>query len=137
MSTKLNPKKLHLIEVRILEGHINSPFEFKVGDISSYKSDFALNLNYNEDLKMILCNFDIQVYTISEPVKEVEASGKFGFSFIYKVENFEELITVDNKGTATFEYGLKNALASITYSTSRGILLTRFQGTVLSSFILP
>jgi hypothetical protein len=32
---------------------------------------------------------------------------------------------------------LGNALASITYSTSRGILMTRFQGTALSDFILP
>ncbi|MNY64312.1 hypothetical protein D3C86_2014030 [compost metagenome] len=39
--------------------------------------------------------------------------------------------------TITIHPALGNALASITYSTSRGILMTRFQGTVLSDFILP
>jgi hypothetical protein len=33
--------------------------------------------------------------------------------------------------------GLGNALASITYSTTRGILMTGFQGTALCNFILP
>jgi hypothetical protein len=33
--------------------------------------------------------------------------------------------------------GLANAIASISYSTARGIILSRFQGTALREFILP
>ncbi|GAO27720.1 hypothetical protein JCM15548_14569 [Geofilum rubicundum JCM 15548] len=32
---------------------------------------------------------------------------------------------------------LGNALSSVTYSTSRGILLTKMQGTALQNFVLP
>ena len=37
----------------------------------------------------------------------------------------------------TIDANLGNALASISYATSRGILMTRFQGTALEDFILP
>ena len=53
------------------------------------------------------------------------------------MDNIEEQKTKEKDEIITVHPALGNALASITYSTSRGILMTRFQGTVLSDFILP
>ncbi len=66
-----------------------------------------------------------------------EANGSFHLVFIYRIENFEELVTTGENNRLKLNSLLANALASVTYSTSRGILLTRLQGTVLQNFVLP
>jgi hypothetical protein len=53
------------------------------------------------------------------------------------VENMEELLEADEKNKISYDAALGNAIASIVYSTSRGILMSRFQGTVFADFILP
>jgi hypothetical protein len=52
--------------------------------------------------------------------------------------NLSDLVKIIDK-TEQLEVnnGLANALASMTYSTSRGVLLTRLQRTALEAFILP
>jgi hypothetical protein len=57
--------------------------------------------------------------------------------YIYHVENLEELVKPAKNHLIDLNPALGNALSSITYSTSRGILLARVQGTALQNFVLP
>lgn len=58
--------------------------------------------------------------------------------YLIKVDNLEELAPLNkNQAAVELHSTLANAVASISYSTSRGILLTRLQGTALQKFILP
>jgi hypothetical protein len=57
--------------------------------------------------------------------------------FIYRIENLEELATPEKNKQLHLNPALTSALSSVTYSTSRGILLTRLQGTALQHFVLP
>ena len=61
----------------------------------------------------------------------------FHLVFVYRVENLEELAKPDKNNLLDLYPALGNALSSITYSTSRGILLSRLQGTALQNFVLP
>ena len=82
-------------------------------------------------------DFSVNVETKSKEAYIEEAIGAFSFVYVFYVDNIEELTTLEKDLTVTLHPSLGNALASITYSTSRGILMTRFQGTALSDFILP
>ena len=58
--------------------------------------------------------------------------------FIFKVENMEELVEFNDdekKAIISFELGIN--LVSIAYSTMRGVIHTRTQGTVLEGIIIP
>ena len=52
-------------------------------------------------------------------------------------ENLEELASSKKNKRLHLNPALTNAISSVTYSTSRGILLTRLQGTALQNFVLP
>jgi hypothetical protein len=94
-------------------------------------------LGFNLDDKLVKADFSINVETKSKQADIEEAVGTFSFVYVFYVENIEELTTLEKDQTVTLHPSLGNALASITYSTSRGILMSRFQGTALSDFILP
>jgi hypothetical protein len=133
--TSVDPNKIRIADFKIIEGQISSPFEFDLDSIQRFESSTELDLGFSFDGDFVKADFIISVSTISS--NDNEATGKFKFVFIYHVENLKELAKLDSKNEIELDFGLANALSSITYSTTRGILMIRFQGTSLESFILP
>lgn len=133
----LQPKKIEIVDFKIIKGQINSPFNFNEENVAGHNFNVDFELGFNLEDKLIKADFSVNVETKSDDENIEEAIGNFSFVYIYYVDNIDELTTLEMDETITIHPALGNALASITYSTSRGILMTRFQGTVLSDFILP
>lgn len=134
-ANQLKLGKIHITTFKIVQGQIESPFAFDADNIKSFQFDLEYNTGFNLDDKLAKVDIKIVVHTESK-IAQQEAKGMFHFVFIYSIQNLTEL-AVKEKGNIKVDASLENALASVTYSTSRGILMTRFQGTVLSDFILP
>jgi len=134
----LQPDKIHFIDFGIVKGQIDSDFNFDETKVLRYDFNSDFKVSFKQDEKLAKADFKVNVSTKSEEGQIKEATGFFHFVFLFMIENFDELAN-RNQDTGRFKYNpaLGNALASITYSTSRGILMTRFQGTALSEFILP
>lgn len=137
---KLIPEKIQILNFKIIKGKIESPFEFDTEKVTGHNFNVDFETAFNVEDKLVKADFKVSVETLSEEKNILEAKGEFHFVFIFNVENMEDLVktTHHNKTPKITIHGsLGNALASICYSTSRGILMTRFQGTSLDSFILP
>ena len=133
----LQPDKIEIVDFKIIKGQINSPFDFEIENVEGHKFNVDFELGFNLDDKLVKADFSVNVETKSKEADIEEAIGAFSFVYVFYVDNIEELTTLEKDQTVTLHPSLGNALASITYSTSRGILMTRFQGTALSDFILP
>jgi hypothetical protein len=131
-----DPEKLSIIEFKLIKGQIDTPEEFDIEKIEGHQVENSLKLGFNLEDKLIKADFTADVKTDSKGENEEEARGIFHLVFIYRVENLEMLATPDNN-TLNVEPALLNALSGITYSTARGIMLTRLQGTAFKDFILP
>ncbi len=131
---KLIPEKIKMLHFSILSGAIDCPEEHDNNKVTNFKFDVDFEMGHNLQEKLVKTNFRISVET--ESTDQKEAVGKFHFIYWFSVDNLNELIAKED-GQELVSSGLGNALGSITYSTSRGILMTRFQGTALSNFILP
>ena len=133
----LQPDKIEIVDFKIIKGQINSPFDFEVDKVKGHTFNVNFELGFNIPDKLIKADFSVNVETKSVKEEIEEAIGAFSFVYVFHVDNIEELTKLEKDNTVTLHPSLGNALASITYSTSRGILMTRFQGTALSNFILP
>lgn len=133
----LQSEKIEIIDFKIIKGQINSPFDFEQAKVEGYTFNTNFDLGFNLGDKLIKVDFSVNVKTTSTEDAIEEAVADFSFVFVFYVDNIEELTTQEEDDTIIVHPALGNALASITYSTSRGVLMTRFQGTVLSDFILP
>lgn len=132
----INPQLIQIREFKLINGQIDSPFEFQIQNIESFDYNVNLNTGFNFDEKLIKAEISVNVSTISKE-KVVEARGSYKFVFVYHFENLSEHAKPGEDGKIDLNPYLGNAIASITYSTSRGILLSRFQGTVMRDFMLP
>jgi hypothetical protein len=135
---KLIAEKIIIKDFRIIKANINSPIDYLINDKVIYRSEVNYELGFNREQHLAKANFIVNIRTDDKDANTEEASTTFEFVFLYEIENIEELIEEDsNNQDIVIDLGLSNALAAITYSTSRGILMSRLQGTVFGNFILP
>jgi len=134
----LDPDKLTLTEFKLIKGQVDTPEYFDVNKIAGNDIENSLQFSFKLDDKLVKTDFTIELKTNSKGANAEEATSSFHLVFIFKVENIEQLTTKTEKNSSIkFSTSLGNALSSIVYSTSRGILLTRLQGTAFQNFILP
>ncbi len=81
--------------------------------------------------------FSCEIETFTEENNPINVSGNFDVAFYFLGNNLDKLTTTNDDQGLTINGDLITALANISYSTSRGIIYTRCQGTILKNFMLP
>lgn len=132
---RLEADKIHLQRVDIVSAFIDNPLEVLTMEVEGFNFSLGFNLGFDVDEKMVKAELEVNLSTELED-SEYQATGKFKLVFLYSLDNFDDLIHFDGTGVEVSDE-LAIAVASISYSTTRGVLLTRFQGTIFREFILP
>lgn len=132
-----DPEKISLINFKLVKEQVDAPEDFDLRKVENYTSDNSLQFGFNLDDKLVKTNFTIKIKTASKDKNTDEATGNFHLVYIFHIENLKDLAKPDVNNLIELNPALGNALSSITYSTSRGILITRLQGTALQNFVLP
>lgn len=133
---RVEPEKISIVDFIIEKASLNSTFGKTAEDVDNHTMEINYTVGFNPKQKLAKADIYIEVGAVCE--KEEIAHGHFGLTFIYHVDNMDELVEKEEDGDGLIvNGGLSNSLASITYSTTRGIVMTRFQGTLLKDFILP
>lgn len=134
---KFDAEKLSIDEFKIIKGDIEASFDFDSNKIINYKTDMSFDVSFNLDAKMIKADIGFMIETNSDNAQD-EVRANFDFVYVIHVENLENLVTLNKKKEIkNIENDLVISIAAITYSTSRGILMTRLQGTAMEDYILP
>ncbi len=97
----------------------------------SYGFSPAISVNQKKIRVIFTCNIKLLTLT-NEPI---DIKGRFELAYFFELENLEKLVNLEN--TIEINSDLITSLANISYSTSRGIIYTRCQGTILKKLILP
>lgn len=134
---KFDPKKITILEFKMVRGQVDTPEDFDQDKVEGRHLENGLQLGFNLDDKLVKADFIIEIKTESRGGNPKESIGNFHFVFIYHIANLEELAKPDKDSLIELDSSLSNALSSVTYSTARGILLIRLQGTALQDFVLP
>ena len=131
----VNPELIDLVSVDILKARIESEFETLSEDSTEFQFTTSFLNGFNIDEKLVRCELEINVDKKNEEGRII-AESNFTISFVYQIENLEEVVEVKDGGII-FNGAMAATLAGIAFSTTRGILLSRFQGTTFRDFILP
>lgn len=132
----LQPEKIRLLDFRLLTGRLDSQLDFDPEKTSGYEFSVDFDMQFDLKLKGIKADFLISLKSQSELDRE-EAKAEYHLIFAYHVDNLLDLVRIQKDNTLEVDHQLANAISSITYSTARGILIARFQGTAFSDFYLP
>jgi len=135
---ELRPENIEIVHYRIQSGSLDNPDGFDDSTVTAYVSDASIELGFIPNEQLVRCDFKVQLKTNSEQLKTEEATASFHIYFIFKIKNFNALVQVNEVNNSLKVHPwLSQSVASMTYSTCRGILLTRLQGTAFANFFLP
>ncbi|MDX2429409.1 MAG: hypothetical protein QNK35_00660 [Bacteroides sp.] len=145
---RIKPEQIHILGITVLKTNIiptqkfldarKEPENISVGFSQESKFDF------DEGVVQMLIN--IHLIGKDEQDKDIGLEGDYSIEFVFKIESFKDFIIeskeiVEAKEISTKEVDgvLGGALLGIAFSTARGIILERTQGTPFqnSGVILP
>lgn len=134
---KIDPEKISIIKIKTLKGQIEGESEIDSPPISAYSftHEFAMALNIKESLMGI--KLTVGIATFDKDDKPLEIKGSYTHEFICQVDNLGDFIEIVDEGETPIDPVLVATVAGIAYSTLRGIIVTRTQGTPLDAVILP
>lgn len=135
MSKKFDPTKLKIIEFKIVRGKIKAPYEFDSSNIENYQTNMSFSSSFNIEKSIVKANMGFTIET-SSTSDQKEAGAKFDFVYLFKVDNLKDILGEQSEEDMRYIKNLLTAIAAISFSTSRGVLLTRLQGTVMKDYIL-
>lgn len=106
----------------------------------TYTFEAGINLNSKRVRIVFFCD----IRTQTKDKADVEISGNFEIAYIFTVDNLRELATtttVTNENENEMELNINEYLvlnlSNIVYATSRGVIYSRCQGTILKNVLLP
>ena len=129
--------KLSLVDFKIIKGKIDVDFEFNVKTIKNFETHMTFDVTFDAENKSLKADMSFMIVTNSDGQADKEAQAKFKFVYIYELENFDDLIEFKKGKISNINELLIPSVAAISFSTSRGILMTRLQGTAMKDYILP
>jgi hypothetical protein len=92
--------------------------------------NFSAGINPSQKKVRVIINYNISTFLNSN--EKIDINGKFEIAYFFSVENL-----LNTGEEIEINPDLASSLANIAYSTSRGIIYTRCQGTILQKLILP
>ncbi|MCW3110576.1 MAG: hypothetical protein JWQ09_5082 [Segetibacter sp.] len=133
------PEKIHLQSIRVLNGSIMSDPEIETTAAQGFTTIFEVQTGIdlpNEGIRFV---FKVTLNGTNENDEPIEVKAEYTLEFSFQIEELEGYIVKQNEETKELilQAPLGGTLMAIVYSTSRGIILTRTQGTILDGIILP
>ena len=107
------------------------------GRIKEFAVGYKLNTLYSPEDRFVVIELSVSCKPAGDQ-KKLSIKGKFCTRLTYHVQNFEELTSpLEEEPHVTPNELLLLTLVSVSFSTTRGMILTKTAGTVLEGFTLP
>jgi hypothetical protein len=136
--SKIKPELISIFKIQVFRSVIDALPEYTDNPVkpANFRVGFSQNSAFNVEMQSVRIRLEILLDGIDQDDKLVGVTGNFGIEFHIHVANFEEFI-LDPDGIKKISNLLLGTLLSIAYSTARGIVFERTQGTWLNGVILP
>lgn len=136
---KVDPEKIHLIDIKTLKGNIDSASDKDSNAIAGHQFSFELGTGLSVEENVIGIHLVINIEAKDNEDKLLLITGSYTHELVFKVDNLTDFLVIDEEAAGKYKIdgGLGSTIVSIAYSTVRGIIFTRTQGTSLGSVILP
>lgn len=136
---KLDPELIHMESLRVLKAHfeINKEFIDEQLEIASFGMDTESEPGYNLSENRMKFRLAIGLTGFDSEEKPLKIKADYIFEFLYSIENLNDFVINNENGEIQMESVLGATIAGISYSTARGIILDRTQGTDFNGILLP
>lgn len=135
---KIIPEKIHLFSIKVFKSNLETSDTFlnSPQKVEGFEFALAKQLAHNFQANKIRFRLFFTLSAYNAQNKTLGLTAEYGIEFHFEVDNLNDF-TIDANETSNLDTALGATLLGIAYSTSRGIVLERMQGTFFEGVILP
>ncbi|PPK92981.1 hypothetical protein LY01_02685 [Nonlabens xylanidelens] len=135
-AVKIIPEKIHLQDIKTINAKLErSPDINIVAGAEGFDLRFAHNLSWDDTNNRVALTLLIEADARSTN-NGLMGKGFFELLFLFHIENLQDYLTSD-KDLVKMNILLAATLVGLSFSTSRGMLLTFTRNTLFEGLILP
>jgi hypothetical protein len=136
---KFNIELVSLDSINVISAALDNRSGFTTIDHSGLDVSFQYQLIPSVSIRsnkiQVIAEYEIRAARSDSD--KLDISSKYSIVFLFSIKNLSELAVLDDTGLISIDDEMLSSLLNITYSTSRGILYSRYLGSVLDGVILP
>ena len=139
-ASKIKPELIHLIGIRVLKSHleVSDKLMDKPRKIDGFEMGSSSESGFNFDEKLMRFRLRLKLTGHDKSQKPIGIEGEYAIEFNYHIENMDDFLTKkEEQDDYIVGDDLGGTIAGISYSTARGIILERTQGTDFNGIIIP
>ncbi len=134
----IDATKMHMLSVKTLKGNIESPPGIDPIHVKSHSFNFLLGHGLDLEQKLVGLELQIDIEALGKTDEPLGIKGSYTHEIVFRVENLEDFVErAEPVEESEVDFVLMATLVGIAYSTVRGIIFSRTQGTSLGTIILP
>ena len=134
---KIDPEKIRVLNIRTLKGSIEAENEADPNLIVEYKYSHTLGTGINLEENLMALKITVVIETFNSKNEPLSIKGAYTHEFTFLVDNLADFAETDKEDVVNIDPMMAATLIGIAYSTIRGIVFTRTQGTSLNAVIMP
>ncbi|MEM8524682.1 MAG: hypothetical protein AAGG68_08560 [Bacteroidota bacterium] len=134
----IDASKIHLLAIKVFKSLLETTEDFlnQPEKVTAYNfgvdQDFATNPE--DGIVRLRLYFKLEGYKAEQQPCGIEA--EYGIEFHFQIDDFRDFVQ-EEEGEIKVHAMMGSTLTGIAYSTSRGIIMERMQGTFFDEVILP
>lgn len=136
MKGQVEAEKINLLFVKTLKSNIEVGPNFIKKEGQEYQLSIGQDTGVNIEEKKIIFNLKVLI-EFPDKNEESSARAQFVLQFLFEIENLDDLSKLSEDDSTIVSGELSLTLAGIAYSTSRGIILTTTEQSVIKGILLP
>jgi len=136
--SKIIPEKILIYQIRIYKINLNLSDQFLLNPKKpeNYSIQFGHENAVDFEAKAIRIRLETILDGMNDKDEKLGVHAEYGIEFHFHVDNLEDFVE-ENENGKQVDSVLGTTILSIAFSTSRGIIIERTQGTYLEGIILP
>jgi hypothetical protein len=137
---KIDPDKIHVLDIKTIKGNIDAALDIDINTIAGHSFAFESGTGLNVEENIIGVKLLVNIEAVDKTDIPLGIKGSYTHELVFRVENLSDFIESTGEGdekSYDIDLLLGSTIISIAYSTIRGIIFNRTQGTSLGTVILP
>lgn len=138
-NTYIDIDKLSLLKVTVFKAHLeaNEAYRDTPKPINEFAVETATDLAFNFNDKLCRFRLFLKFSALDNDKNPLGLNAEYGIEFHYHIDNMNDYLIHKEGNEVQVDTRLGTTLCAISYSTARGIILVRMQGTYFEGAILP
>jgi hypothetical protein len=135
---KIDPEKIHLVKLQTIKGTLDNEAYGEDASVKAFDYNFDASIGVNAQERIVGVKLLVEIKVARPGTNELALVASYTHELVFVIDNLYDFTDpIENQPEPKVDRLMLGTLVGVAYSTVRGIIFNRTQGTKLQGILLP